>query len=369
MFMSERTEDDVPGDQPTKPAGGFWPEAQRSWPVLRCLLVTATAWFLLKELAPILRPLLLAVFLAYVILPVHLYVRGQVRGGAGHVAIVAGLGVVVVGLAVLAYLDIVRLGSELPHLHERAKDILAQATDYGREHIPGLDDLLAGTTRAEELSNAQVKAALENLANITAGVLVEGVEVVFYLVLILFEAGRLPQRMRAAFADEQAERVLATVSNINAAMASYLKVKVKVNLILAVPVTVVLWACGVKFAILWGALTFFANFVPYLGSMVACALPILFAFLDLDLGWQPFAVAVLLPAVHTLSAYIIEPAMTGKAVDLSPLVVLIALSFWGLCWGLTGMVLAVPLTAMLKIILASAPGTRPIAGLMGGESA
>src|SRR5947209_11822789 len=60
-----------------------------------------------------------------------------------------------------------------------------------------------------------------------------------------------------------------------------------------------------------------------------------------------------------------EPATTGKAVDLSPLMVPIALSFWGLCWGLVGMVLAVPLTAMLKIVFQSVPSTQPIARLMG----
>jgi AI-2 transport protein TqsA len=365
--MSESAEDDVPGNQSAGRTGRLWLAPEGSWAVLRWLVVIATAWFLLKELAPLLRPLLLAVFLAYVILPARLYVKGQVRGGARHLALVAGLGIVMLGIAVLTYLDIVRLGHELPHLHERTTEILAQAADYGRERIPGLGAVFAGTARAEELSNARVKEVLESLANVTAGVLVEALEVIFYLVLILVEAGRLPERMRAAFADEQAESILATVSSINAAMASYLKAKVKVNLVLAVPVMLILWVCGVKLVILWGVLTFFANFVPYLGSVVACALPILFAFLDLDFGWQPFAVAVLLPAVHASVAYLIEPAMTGKAVDLSPLVVLIALSFWGLCWGLTGMVLAVPLTAMLKIILRSAPGTRPIAGLMGGD--
>jgi AI-2 transport protein TqsA len=197
--------------------------------------------------------------------------------------------------------------------------------------------------------------------------LVEGLEVVFYLVLILFEARRLPQRMRYAFPDEQAEHILATVGSINAAIASYLKVKVKVNIVLAVPVMLVLWIFGVRFVVLWGALTFLANFVPYLGSIVACSLPILFAFLDVDFGWHQVAVAVLLVAIHGSSAYLVEPAMTGKALDLSPLVVLIALSFWGLCWGLTGMILAVPLTAMLKIILENAPSTRPIALLMGGD--
>src|SRR5262249_41194168 len=187
------------------------------------------------------------------------------------------------------------------------------------------------------------------------------------LILILVEAGRFPERMRAAFANEHAERVFSTVTSINTAMASYLKAKVRVNFALAIPAMLVLWLFGIKYVILWGVLTFLANFVPYLGSLVACALPIALGFLQFGFSWQPIAAAAVLIGVHLSSAYLIEPAMTGKAVDLSPLVVLIALSFWGLCWGLVGMVLAVPLTAMLKIILQNAPSTRPIASLSGAE--
>jgi AI-2 transport protein TqsA len=358
--MSQAAEDNSPAPRTT--------ELVRSWTLLRWLLVTASAWYLLKELAPILRPLLLAVFLAYVILPVRLYVQGHVRGGFARLAPLLGLGILLAGFAVLTYGDIVELSGELPHLQERTKEILAQASEYARAHIPQMAVAIEGTARAEEQSTSRVQEALSGLATITAGVLLEAVQVVFFLILILLEAGRLPERLRYAFAGEQAEQILAMVSSINAAMASYLKVKVKANFVLALPVMVFLWICGIKFVVLWGALTFFANFVPYLGSVVACALPILFGFLDLKFGWQPLAVAVLLPAMHASSAYLIEPAMTGKAVDLSPLVVLIALSFWGLCWGLTGMVLAVPLTAMLKIILESAPGSRPIAWLMGGDA-
>ena len=335
--------------------------------MLRWLLVTATAWFLLRELAPFLRPLLLAIFLAYVILPVRLYVQGQMRGGARHLVALAGLGVVVAGFAVLTYGDLVAVTHDMPRLHDRTKEVLSEATDYLRKHVPWLEEAIVGTASAEEVGSNQLKATLEGVANSTAGALFEAIQVVFYLALILAEAGRFPRRLRAAFAGEQAERLLTMVGSINAAIASYLKVKVKVNLVLAIPVMLILAVCGVKYVVLWGALTFFANFVPYLGSVVACALPMLFAFLDRGFGWQTIGVTALLPMVHLTSAYLIEPAMTGKAVDLNPLVVLIALSFWGLCWGLTGMVLAVPLTAMLKIILESAPGTRPIAGLMGGE--
>ncbi len=63
----------------------------------------------------------------------------------------------------------------------------------------------------------------------------------------------------------------------------------------------------------------------------------------------------------------IEPRLTARAVDLSPLVVLIALAFWGLCWGVVGMVLAVPLTVMVKIVFENVPLTRPLARLMAGD--
>jgi AI-2 transport protein TqsA len=365
--MESTGQADPAGQMPTSVRAGSETESGRSWVVLRWLLVTATTWFLLKELAPVLRPLLLAVFLAYVMLPVGLYVKGHVQGGAGHLALLAGLTILLAVVAVLTYGDIVDLARELPRLHERTRQILAQATDYTLQHVPQLADAIEGTARAGELGTSRLQDALKGLADTAAGAMVEVVEVAFYLMLILFEARRLPGRMRQAFAGEQAERIFTLVGNVNAAIASYLKAKVRVNVVLAVPVMAILWICDIKFVLLWGALTFFANFVPYLGSLAACALPILFGFVDLGFRWQPLTVAVLLPCVHMISAYVVEPTLTGKAVDLSPLVVLIALSFWGLCWGLTGLVLAVPLTAMLKIILESAAGTRPLARLMGGD--
>jgi AI-2 transport protein TqsA len=109
------------------------------------------------------------------------------------------------------------------------------------------------------------------------------------------------------------------------------------------------------------------NFIPYVGSVVACAAPILLAFLQMDTLDRPVAVAACLVAIHALSAYVVEPAMTGKAVGLSPVVILAALSFWGLCWGLVGMLLAVPLTVMVKIVLEHTAYTRPLARLMADE--
>src|SRR4029077_19889556 len=99
---------------------------------------------------------------------------------------------------------------------------------------------------------------------------------------LLLEVSRFPQRVRKSFVNNQAGQIMAIVGNINNAIAEYLRVKVKASLFLAVPVILILWIFGVKFAVLWGVLTFLCNFIPYLGSIIAASLPILFAFLDVE---------------------------------------------------------------------------------------
>jgi AI-2 transport protein TqsA len=92
------------------------------------------------------------------------------------------------------------------------------------------------------------------------------------------------------------------------------------------------------------------------------------SFLELEPIWRPLTVLLLLVMVHFVTNNFVEPRLTAHAVDLSPLVALVALSFWGICWGVVGMVLAVPLTVMLKIIFENIALTRPLAHLMSGES-
>ena len=135
----------------------------------------------------------------------------------------------------------------------------------------------------------------------------------------------------------------------------------------ALPVVAVLWALGVPFPGMWGVLAFIGNFIPYVGSLVAFVLPVLLAFLELEPVSRPLGVLGLLVLVQVVTNTIVEPRLTAQAVDLSPLVVLIALAFWGLCWGVVGMVLAVPLTVMLKTVWENIALTRPLARLMAQE--
>jgi predicted PurR-regulated permease PerM len=329
------------------------------------VLCAAGGWYLLKELAPLLRPLTLAVFLAYTILPAHRALRRRVDARfAGPLLALLGAAVVV-GLAVIIYGNLVDLKEELPRLIERGRGLIERLRTWGRGHLPSwiLDAAPDGGRTAEE-SVARIKGLASGLVNTAAGFLAEALVVGFYLIFLLLEVRRFPERVRRGFPPERADQVLGIVDSINRAMASYLRAKVLSSLATALPVVAILWAFGVSFPGTWGVLAFVGNFIPYVGSLVALVLPVLLALLELAPPWQPLAVLALLLLVQFVTNNFVEPRLTAHAVDLSPLVVLIALAFWGLCWGAVGMVLAVPLTVMLKIVWENIALTRPLARLM-----
>jgi AI-2 transport protein TqsA len=328
------------------------------------LVIAATAWYLLKELAPVLRPLLVAVFLAYIILPVQAGLARRTSRVVGFVL----LGLVVVGtcalLAALTVRSAARLAEDLPHYAERVKAMTGHVREVS-ERWPWLIEMAGDPSNAADAGAGWLRDFAGTAAGTVADVLTQSLIVGVYLLFVLLGAAHLPQRIQSGFDPARSEQLLAMLARINVAIASYLRAKVLAGLILALPATIILWAFGVKSALFWGVLTFMFSFIPYVGSAIAWTGPTALAFLDLEPGWRPIAVAVLLGADHALSAYLVDPALTGKAVDLSPLVILLALAFWGLCWGLEGMLLAVPLTVVVRIVLDNLPATRPIARLMG----
>jgi AI-2 transport protein TqsA len=332
------------------------------------VVIGAGGLFLLKELAPILRPLLLALFLCYVILPSHYRLSRYLPTPAADAILAIGSVAVLALLTWLLVGSATQLNDEMPQLVKRGESIVSDAEAYVLAHLPA-----AMQKQAEEIMRGQsqlldwVKQVTGSLAGTAAQMFSEVILVGIYLIFLLLEAGRYPRRVQRAFAGEHSERILTVISNVNAAMVGYLHAKVKASLCLAIPATLLLWAFGVKFALMWGLLTFLFSFIPYVGIVLSCSGPILLAFLQMDSLGRPVLIAGLLIGLHLFMSNVIEPSLTGKAVGLSPIILLVMLAFWGLCWGLAGMILAVPLTVMIKIVLENRPFTRSFALLIGEE--
>jgi AI-2 transport protein TqsA len=328
------------------------------------LVIAAASWYLLKELAPVLRPLLLAVFLAYIVLPVQAGLARKTSGLFGFILLGLATAAACALIAALTARSAAELAVDLPQHTERVKGIIDRFRETA-DRWPWLADLTRETRNAADFSGSQLGDVVSAIAGMAADVLTQGLIAGVYLFFLILGAGHFPDRIRAGFEPARADNMLAMIARINTAIAAYLRAKVLASLFLAIPAVLILWTFGVKSALFWGVLTFLFNFIPYIGSAVTWTAPTLLAFLSLEPGWRPITMGALLLTDHLLSANLIEPSLTGKAVDLSPIVVLLALAFWGSCWGIEGMLLAVPLTVVLRIVLDNMPATRPMAKLMG----
>jgi predicted PurR-regulated permease PerM len=334
------------------------------------LVIVATGLYLLERLEPVLRPLLIAGLLCYLFLPAYTRLRQHTRPFFSFLIIVIGITLSLQGLARMVYRDVVQINQNLPKYLERQAELEDHLRSLAKAVLPWIapsqtanpshtsEDLLTS-----ELSQRVVRGA----ASVFLSVFLESIVVAFYMVFLLQSASRLPDRIRSSFSPERAQGILTITESINRAISEYLVVKVKASLLVGIPVALACWGFGITGAVTWGLITFFGNFLPYIGALVAFIPPVVLALLEFGSLWPPLVFALVLLVIHGVTANLIEPAMTGKALGLSPLVVLIGLAFWSLLWGFVGMVLAVPLTVIFKIVLEHTPATRPLARMISEE--
>ncbi len=190
--------------------------------------------------------------------------------------------------------------------------------------------------------------------------------VMLMTVFVLFEAVVLPDKIRSALNDPNADlsRGLRVVARIKA----YVVVKTSTSLATGLIIWLLLELFGVDFALLWGLFAFLLNFIPNIGSVLAAIPAILLALLQQGLGGA-LATAVIFLLVNMSIGSILEPRVMGRSMNLSPLVVFVSLVFWGWLWGGIGMLLSVPLTMAIRIMLDGNETARPFAILMAGATA
>lgn len=155
-----------------------------------------------------------------------------------------------------------------------------------------------------------------------------------------------------------------TVRKIELVVRSYIVGLFTVILIVAILNSVGLMILGIDHAIFFGALAAVLTIIPYIGILVGSLLPILFALVTKDSLWYPIGVAVLFWGVQFLEGNFITPNIVGGRVSINPFAAIIALFFGGMIWGALGMILAIPLLAIIKVICDAIEPLKPIGFLL-----
>jgi AI-2 transport protein TqsA len=189
---------------------------------------------------------------------------------------------------------------------------------------------------------------------------------VFYVVLMLSEAGQWRRKVLHLLRREGAARVLDAVTASTSRVRRYLVALTVVGVATAVVEGAFLAFVGVDLVLVWALLFFILNYVPYVGSVLAAVPPILFALVTQGLT-RGLMVALGILVIEQVMGNLVAPLVEGRGTRLSPLVVLAAVTFWGWAWGALGAVLAVPLTVSAMLLCARVPGLEPVATLLGGD--
>jgi len=191
--------------------------------------------------------------------------------------------------------------------------------------------------------------------------------VVLFLIFMLAEREGLQGRLHNAFSKRRAEKIIKVGGRISLAVEEYLGLKTLISLLVGALTAITLWLFGVQFALLWGVLTFLFNFIPNIGALIATVPPVVMALFQFgSLGLSLFVAGVLV-SIHLVVGNYLEPKIMGRGLNLSPLVVLFALVFWGWMWGGVGMLLAVPITAAVKIAMEEYEPTEVVAKMISEE--
>jgi predicted PurR-regulated permease PerM len=315
---------------------------------------------------PFLVPVVTA-FLIFTVISAAIDKIAQIRLGRVTppywVSVAVGASLLAIAMFVLysiVTVEIVLLIEQWPEFLDHARSKLASLSEWLGADVSGALQTAFG--------DFNILTGLRNLVT-PAGIAMTTILVVALYVAFLFvESRRFPGKLDRLIPDaERAKTFNEVATRIIAGIHRYLLLKTLLCVANALAAYAVMKLVGLEYAEAWALLTFFLFFIPKLGAVIAFILPPLFAALQFE-AWQPVLFLVIgLAVVQFVMGEVVEPRIMGQSLNLSPLVILLALAFWTLIWGLAGAFLAIPMTVVILTICSKVPALRPVAILLSKE--
>jgi predicted PurR-regulated permease PerM len=317
--------------------------------------------FFLRETADVFVPFTVAVLLTLAAYPLVDWMRRHRIPPWLSVSLIVLFFLVLLGVAsLLIEQGVGSLMKLLPQFKNRATELWTSMA--GRLGITGqpLEDLGNEPAAIRALAGAGGSTALS-----LATVLLQVMLVILYLILLLLGRRHLPALLRRALGQERARPLLRSIEQTEKEVLRYLLLRSCISLLTALAVGVILRLYGVKFAGLWALLTFFAQFVPFVGPILLSALPVLMALLQFPSMSTAVGIAGWLTLWHLFIGFVVEPKVFSVALSLNQSLVLLGLALFGWMWGIVGALLWVPIMMVLRLSARQIPGLHAVDVFLG----
>jgi AI-2 transport protein TqsA len=337
---------------------------QASVYVVGLLLIVGWVLYIGRE---VFIPIVFGVIVVYVVVEsTRLLERIPVIGRRLPAWLRYGLSIVLIAAAIFYAVDILIANyDELVALAPRYQDSVLLMIQKIATLLHLEDEPTWPSLRRDILAQLNIQAIVTGTLTSLSSVIIRIFVVMLYASFLLIERGTFGEKLTKMSANlSNAVRIRGVVLDINRRIGAYLALKTFLGVVLGVISWIAMRAVGLEFAGLWAVLAALLNYVPYIGSVLAVAFPLLMSVLQF--GNLNGILLVLLPlaVIHFVIGNIVDPYMMGNSLNLSPFAILASMAVWSALWGIPGAFLAVPITVSIIIIFSEFEMTRPVAVLL-----
>jgi len=301
----------------------------------------------------IILPLMISIFLAFILEPIVIYlVKRRVPLGIAVFLTIIFAFVILYLLAAVVYTNVQIFVGQFPVYQERLLKSVSNVTVYFEKLFgePLNIQLFKRIDWAGTLQQFSIAKWVLGSVGSFVTFFVKMLMVIIFVAYLLPGMRNIEHKVQRAFPAREASRIVRIIRNVTQQLQSYLGAKTLGSIISGIVSIIIFYIFGLDFAIFWGFLIFIFNFIPTIGSTIASLLPVLFSLLQFGSLTTAFWLAVIMAVLQTAMGNYVEPKLMGRSMNLSPLMVIISLIFWGYIWGVAGMILAVPILGAITIV-------------------
>ena len=337
--------------------------------IMAILIGTLVLGIILLHLKVVLIPLAVALLLSIVFRPIVRFLKERRVPDFLSLAIVAvALMLAIMLPGYLVYASAMSLTRNLDTYVPRIESLISGIEEAAVQLAARINVDLAEVDFSQIIDVSSIASVVTGTVGETVALVANVFLVLLFMLFMLAGASQLEGKIRKAYPEAMAARINQAIDRISRQVRRYLVAKALISAGTGVIVTLALWLLGVDFPVFWGFLAFVLNFIPTVGDLVSTLLPTLLALLQFETLVIPVLCCLSLVLIQAVMGNVLQPRIVGSSLNLSPAVVLVSLIFWAWFWGIPGMILAIPLTATVRIVFENIEGLRPLATLMGAEA-
>jgi predicted PurR-regulated permease PerM len=267
------------------------------------------------------------------------------------------------------------LGAIITLFYVQLTSIINELPDISKDISERVEQMMSWANRNLNLSRAEIDERIPALLDTSMDYIGKGISIssnfifnlLFTLLLVFFllwYKDSFYSFLLMQSKKEKREQFEEMLHKINTTLKRYLYGLLIVIVILSILNSAGLLIIGIDYAIFWGVLAAFLAVIPYIGTTLGGTLPFLYAIVTTGNIWQPMAVLGMYVVIQQIEGNIITPNVVGSSVSINPLVALLAILLGGVLWGIAGIILAIPVVAVVKIFFEHNSRTKTVAAMM-----